>query len=99
MQLKNIFGKIFSLYTEKAHDLICCSRFPQKSENLFYVIHQDSLILDLDLNPHNLIWNYFQGRQEKKETEESLEWDREDQGVPLVRLMAWILALCKLEWL
>lgn len=60
---------------------------------MFYVmIHLDSLILDL--NPHDLIWNYFQGPQEKKETEESLERDREDQGAPLVRLMAWILASC-----
>lgn len=58
------------------------------------VIHLDSLILDLDLNPHDLIWNYVQGPQERKETEESLEWDREDQEAPLVRLMAWILAGC-----
>lgn len=96
-----MFVEIFSLYTEKLMILSAAvdSHRNQRTCFTYGVIHQDNLILDLDLNPHSLIRNYFQGPQEKKETEESLEWDREDQGAPLVRLMARILAFCKLEWL
>lgn len=95
VQLK-IFLEVFSLYAEKLMILSAAvdSHTNQRTCFMYAVIHLDSLILDLDLNPHNLIRNYFQGPQEKKETEESLEWDREERGAPLVRLMAGILALC-----
>lgn len=86
VQLKNIF------YTEKPMILSAAvdSHRNQRTCFTYGLIH----LLDLDLNPHYLIWNHFQGPEEKKETEESLEWDREDQWDPLVRLMAGILALC-----